>query len=104
MQGLFLYNGYTNLDGNEFWERMWLIMTDPKKYPQRGYINVKPTWKIHVFTLIQIILLIIINVLMATPASVLFPILIACLHPLREFLARTGLYSKEEMDLLDSHM
>eukprot|EP00961_Rhodomonas_salina_P167373 2255369-Rhodomonas_salina.1 len=102
LRGLFLYNGWSNLAGNEFWERIWLFCTDPTKYPKRTYIKVD-LWKVHVWTLIQVVLLVIINLVMSSPAGFIFPIIIGLLHPLRLGLARSGYWTAQDVENLDSH-
>jgi hypothetical protein len=64
---------------------------------------VTPLWKVHAWTLMQIVLLVLINLLMSSPAGMAFPIVIALLHPFRLMLERFNFYSKEELELLDSH-
>ena len=104
LQGLFLYNGWTNLAGNEFWERIWLLITDPTKFPDRTFVKVTPLWKVHVWTFTQVVLLILVYLIMTSPAGFIFPLVIGLLHPLRLLLGyRSGLYTPEEQEKLDSH-
>jgi hypothetical protein len=56
-----------------------------------------------VWTCLQLILLILINLLMNSPAGFVFPVAIGLLHPIRLFLGWTQLYTPEEIELLDSH-
>ena len=103
LQGLFLYNGWTNLAGNEFWERIWLVITDPTKVPDSKCYTQVPIKKAHVWTLIQIVFLMGILGLMRSPAGVVFPIIVALLHPVKCYLGRSGYWTAEEIENLDSH-
>eukprot|EP00961_Rhodomonas_salina_P079244 1065221-Rhodomonas_salina.1 len=104
LQGLFLYNGWVNSAGNELWDRIWLVITDPTKYPNKGYCKVTPLWKVHAWTRLQAVLLVRINVLMRSPASFVVPVVIGLLHSLRAWLGRSGYYTAQEIEALDSHL
>ena len=96
--GLFLYMGVASLSGNQFSERMMLLITDPKLYPETHYTKrVPPKW-IHRFTLIQIICFVILWLLKASKFGILFPLMIAALVPINIFIRR--FFPKKYLDAL----
>ncbi|KNC72936.1 hypothetical protein SARC_14503, partial [Sphaeroforma arctica JP610] len=57
--GFLLYLGLTSLDGNQMWERVLLLFTQEEKYPPNHYVRRVPIKKIHLYTLLQVVLLVI---------------------------------------------
>lgn len=98
--GLFLYMGFTTLVGNQFFERLTLWITDPALYPVNHYTRTVPHWRIHAFTLIQVMALIALWLLKASAIGILFPVLIALLVPLRLLMGRW--LSPSDLAALDS--
>jgi hypothetical protein len=99
LYGLFLYMGIAILQGNQFFERVTLFVTDPRLYPDTHYVRRVRHRKIHVFTAVQILALGALWLLKASALGLLFPILIALLVPLRLLLGR--FYSPRELAVLD---
>ena len=52
--GLFLYIGLPTLDGNQFFNRVKLWVTDLKLYLDTHFLRIVPAAVIHKFTLIQL--------------------------------------------------
>jgi len=102
LYGVFLYMGVTSLPGVQLYERLclWLIW-DPKKYPQYHYIKKASSIKVvHLFTLFQFSMLVILYVLTVIDAiAVIFPFFIGCLIFVRFGMARC--FSKEDLIALD---
>ncbi|CAF2050204.1 unnamed protein product [Rotaria magnacalcarata] len=67
LDGLFLYLALTSLDGNQFFERVTLFFTEQAAYPPNHYIRQVPQRKIHLFTLLQLLQLIILCFLGFSP-------------------------------------
>lgn len=85
--GLFLYMGLASLRGNQFFDRIMLLVTDPKLYPQTTYTKVVPKRWIHRFTFIQLLCFVILWVLKASKLGILFPLMIAALVPINMLMA-----------------
>lgn len=98
--GLFLYMGFATLSGNQFFDRFALWVTDKNLYPNTHYVRRVSGRAIHRFTLIQLICLAALWVLKASPAGILFPVLIAMLVPLRLLLNRW--FETEDLAALDA--
>lgn len=96
--GLFLYMGLASLAGNQFFDRLMLLATDPKLYPKTHYTKVVPKKWIHRFTLIQLLCFVVLWVLKASRFGILFPLMIAALVPINMLLYRY--IPKEYMDAL----
>jgi hypothetical protein len=86
--GLFLFMGFSTLNGTDFFARVRLWLTDSKQYPQTHYVRRVPRHVIHAFTMIQLGGLVVLWILKGSPAGILFPLLIALLVPFRVWLDR----------------
>ncbi|OWF45125.1 sodium bicarbonate transporter-like protein 11 isoform X2 [Mizuhopecten yessoensis] len=86
LYGLFLYVGVTSLDGNQMFERIMLLFTEQSAYPPNHYIRRVPQRKMHSFTLLQLLQLVVLCGFGFAPYPYLkmfFPVLIFLLIPLR---------------------
>ena len=103
--GLFFYMGIATLNGNDFFDRIRLWVTDPKLYPKMHYIRTVPLKTIHIFTLLQLLGLVSLWMLKTIkisgfPLGILFPLLIALLVPFRFLMNR--FFDPEHLEALDS--
>ncbi|CAI4225674.1 unnamed protein product [Auanema sp. JU1783] len=87
--GLFLFMAVSSLTGNEFFERLKLLITDQRSYPPTHYIRYLPQRVIHLFTTFEIMQLIVLYVFGFYPLPYLqmaFPVVIVLFIPIRHFL------------------
>lgn len=88
LYGLFLFMGVVSMKGNQLFERLSLWAMDSDLYPPAHYIRRVPNWKIHAFTAIQLLCLVILWITKASAIGILFPLFIALLVPVRFLLNR----------------
>uniref|UniRef100_A0A6I8SUW8 Anion exchange protein n=1 Tax=Xenopus tropicalis TaxID=8364 RepID=A0A6I8SUW8_XENTR len=82
--GIFLYMGVTSLTGIQLFERLLLILMHPKHHPEHPYVVC--TWRMHLFTCVQLSCIVILWVVKSSPASLAFPFLLILTVPLRRFV------------------
>jgi hypothetical protein len=99
--GLFLYMGVVSMAGNQFFERLRLWLTDPELYPSTHYIRRVPILRVHLFTVIQLVCLVVLWVIKASAWGILFPLFIAALVPIRFVIARF-FFTDKQMAALDA--
>eukprot|EP00064_Thunnus_orientalis_P007902 superscaffoldBa00000907_g7924 len=86
LYGLFLYIAATSLDGNQMVDRMALLLKEQTSYPPTHYIRRVPQRKVHYFTALQMIQLIILCAFGMYPLpymKMVFPLLMILLVPIR---------------------
>lgn len=88
LYGLFLFMGVVSMKGNQLFERLSLWAMDSDLYPPTHYIRRVPNRRIHIFTAIQLLCLVILWVTKASAIGILFPLFIALLVPVRFLLNR----------------
>lgn len=84
--GIFLYMGVTSLFGIQLFDRILLLLKPPKYHPDEPYVTRVKTWRMHLFTFTQIIVLVVLWVVKSTPASLALPFVLILTVPLRRFL------------------
>uniref|UniRef100_A0A8C3GKE8 Solute carrier family 4 member 1 (Diego blood group) n=1 Tax=Cairina moschata TaxID=8855 RepID=A0A8C3GKE8_CAIMO len=84
--GIFLYMGVTSLFGIQLFDRILLLLMPPKYHPKEAYVTRVKTWRMHLFTLTQILMLALLWGVKASPASLALPFVLILTVPLRRFL------------------
>ncbi len=103
LYGIFLYMGFVSLKGVQFVQRLGYWLMDSSLYPMNHYTRRVPPRTIHLFTLVQLVCLVIlcvINVSPYKPVAILFPIFIALLVPVRAVLGY--FFDKDHLAFLDA--
>lgn len=99
--GIFLYMGVTSLTGIQLFERLLLILMHPKHHPEHTYVVKVCTWRMHLFTCVQLSCIVLLWVVKSSPASLAFPFLLILTVPLRRFIL-PRFFHERELKALDS--
>ncbi|XP_033995795.1 sodium bicarbonate transporter-like protein 11 isoform X1 [Trematomus bernacchii] len=104
LYGLFLYIAATSLDGNQMVDRMALLLKEQTSYPPTHYIRRVPQKKVHYFTALQMLQLIILCAFGMYPLpymKMVFPLLMILLVPVRTTLLPRVIEAKY-LDIMDA--
>ncbi|XP_071667051.1 anion exchange protein 3 isoform X4 [Patagioenas fasciata] len=99
--GIFLYMGVTSLTGIQLYERLLLIFMPSKHHPDHIYVVKVKTWRMNLFTCIQLACIVLLWVVKSTVASLAFPFVLIMTVPLRRFVL-PHFFHDRELKALDS--
>ncbi|XP_045151244.1 solute carrier family 4 member 11 isoform X1 [Echinops telfairi] len=86
LYGLFLYIALTSIDCNQLFERVALLLKEQTAYPPTHYIRRVPQRKIHYFTGLQVLQLLLLCVFGMSPLpymKMIFPLIMIVMIPIR---------------------
>nr|XP_020654987.1 band 3 anion transport protein isoform X3 [Pogona vitticeps] len=99
--GIFLYMGVTSLNGIQLYDRILLMLKPPKYHPDEAFARKVKTWRMHIFTLTQIVCLAVLWGVKSSPGSLALPFILILTVPLRRYLL-PFIFSDLELKCLDS--
>ncbi|XP_044062783.1 sodium bicarbonate cotransporter 3 isoform X2 [Siniperca chuatsi] len=99
LYGVFLYMGVSSLKGIQLFDRIKLFGMPAKHQPDLIYLRYVPLWKVHVFTVVQLSCLIVLWIIKASAAAVVFPMMVLALVFIRKLL--DFCLTKRELSWLD---
>ncbi|XP_066487413.1 band 3 anion transport protein isoform X2 [Tiliqua scincoides] len=99
--GIFLYMGVTSLNGIQLFDRILLMLKPPKYHPDEAYVRKVRTRRMHIFTVTQIVCLVLLWGVKTTPASLALPFLLILTVPLRHLLL-PRIFTDTELKCLDA--
>jgi len=97
--GVFLYMGVSGMNGVQLFDRLKLFIMPIKHHPQVSYVKYVKTWRMFLYTFIQVIGLAILWVVKSSPAAIAFPFFVVAMVPLRKSLK--FIFTDREMEMLD---
>ncbi|XP_047456790.1 anion exchange protein 3 isoform X2 [Mugil cephalus] len=98
--GIFLYMGVTSLTGIQLYERITLMVTPAKHHPDHIYVTKVKTWRMNMFTIVQLACIVALWVVKSTVASLAFPFVLIMTVPLRR-LVLSRIFEERELQALD---
>ncbi|XP_043458695.1 sodium bicarbonate transporter-like protein 11 isoform X5 [Prionailurus bengalensis] len=104
LYGLFLYIALTSIDGNQLFERVALLLKDQTSYPPTHYIRRVPQRKIHYFTglqVMQLLLLCAFGMSNLPYMKMIFPLIMIVMIPIRYNLLPRIIEAKY-LDVMDA--
>ncbi|XP_015428042.1 PREDICTED: band 3 anion transport protein [Myotis davidii] len=100
--GIFLYMGVTSLSGIQLFDRILLLFKPPKYHPDVPYVKRVKTWRMHLFTGIQILCLAGLWAVKSFPTtSLALPFVLILTVPLRRLLLPL-IFRNLELQCLDA--
>ncbi|CAH6787862.1 Slc4a11 [Phodopus roborovskii] len=104
LYGLFLYIALTSLDGNQLFSRVALLLKEQTSYPPTHYIRRVPQRKIHYFTglqILQLLLLCAFGMSSLPYMKMVFPVIMIAMIPIRYNLLPRIIEAKY-LDVMDA--
>ncbi|KAH7645235.1 na+-driven anion exchanger 1-like protein [Dermatophagoides farinae] len=103
LYGVFFYMGVSSLHGSQFMDRI-AIMFMPQKYqPDYMFLRRVKMYRVHMFTIIQVICFIFLWVIKSSkPISITFPLMLVVILGIRKLL--DYVFTQEELKILDDKM
>ncbi|XP_076623143.1 anion exchange protein Ae2 isoform X3 [Colletes latitarsis] len=98
--GVFLYMGISSTNGVQMFDRVKLFFMPVKHHGTANYVRRVQTYKMHLFTLIQILCLAILWTVKSTRAALALPFFLILMIPLRAQM--THFFTAAELRALDS--
>nr|XP_042908691.1 sodium bicarbonate cotransporter 3 isoform X2 [Parasteatoda tepidariorum] len=100
LYGVFLYMGISSLQGSQFFDRMLIVFMPQKYQPDYIFLRSVPTKKVHFFTCIQLVCLIILWLIKSyKPTSITFPLMLVVMIGVRKLL--DFVFTQRELKILD---
>jgi sodium borate transporter 11 len=102
--GLFLVMGISGLPGNELFERLKLMFTEPALYPPLHFSEQQvPRSRMHFFTMFQFSFVAILYAVARSPIALAFPVFLVSSIPSRMLMSRCslGFITQDMVDILD---
>lgn len=99
--GVFLYMGISSTNGVQLFDRVKLFFMPVKHHGSATYVRRVQTYKMHVFTFVQIMCLSILWIVKSTKAALFLPFFLLLTIPLRAQMAH--FFKPQELRALDSN-
>lgn len=97
--GVFLYMGVSSMNGIQFFDRLVLLLKPVKHHPRVSYVRRVRTWKMHLYTFLQLTGLAILWAVKSTVLALAFPFFVVAMIPYRMLLKY--IFTPRELDALD---